>query len=110
MHLWTSHGCLWSRLICCGLPLAAQLSCIWTLGQSVESRHGLECLAIRRQRIPAPLQEVDFQTLDAKHNGRKGSTGLVDIHKDLPKAVEGIFHGTAAQRKAVIQDLYAEVR
>ena len=58
----------------------------------------------------ALLQEVDFQTPDAKHNGRKGSTGLVDIHKDLPKAVAGIFHGSAAQRKAVIQDLYAEVR
>ncbi|CAK0786568.1 hypothetical protein CVIRNUC_009781 [Coccomyxa viridis] len=53
-------------------------------------------------------KEVDFQTPDAKQNGRKGSTGLVDIHRDLPKAVEGIFHGSAAQRKAVIQDLYAE--
>lgn len=47
--------------------------------------------------------------MDGKQNGKGGSSGLVDIRRDLPKAVRSIFSGTAAQRKAAVQNLYAEV-
>ena len=54
-------------------------------------------------------QEVDFQSVDGGQNGKKGGSGLVDVRRDLPKAVQSMFAGTASQRKAAIQRLYAEV-
>lgn len=47
--------------------------------------------------------------MDGGQNGKKGAPGLVDVRRDLPKAVQSIFAGTASQRKAAIQRLYAEV-
>ncbi len=55
------------------------------------------------------LQEIDFQQVDGGQNGTKGGSGLLDVRRDLPKAVRRIFSGTPAQRKAAIHELYSEV-
>ena len=60
-------------------------------------------------RMIIVLQEVDFQRVDGGQSGSKGSSGLLDVRRDLPKAVRAIVSGTPAQRKAAIQNLYAEV-
>ena len=55
------------------------------------------------------MQEIDFQQVDGSQNGGKSGSGLVDVRRDLPKAVRRIFGGTPAQRKAAIHELYSEV-
>ena len=60
-------------------------------------------------RMIVGLQEVDFQRVNGGQDGSKGSSGLLDVRRDLPKAVRAIVSGTPSQRKAAIQNLYAEV-
>ncbi len=55
------------------------------------------------------LQEIDFQRVNGGQDGSKGGSGLLDVRRDLPKAVCAIVSGTPSQRKAAIQNLYAEV-
>ncbi|CAL5221947.1 g4224 [Coccomyxa viridis] len=53
-------------------------------------------------------KEINFQQVDGGQNGTKGGSGLLDVRRDLPKAVRRIFSGTPAQRKAAIHELYSE--
>lgn len=67
----------------------------------------VHCLADSSSETrPCCWQEVNFQAVD----GEVDATGLVDIRKDLPRAVASIFKGPAAQRRAVVDRLYAKAR
>ena len=60
-----------------------------------------------------PEQEVDFHRVSNGPSGRgsaSGGGGLRDVRADLEGAVNSIFKGGPAQRRAVVERLYAKAR
>lgn len=53
------------------------------------------------------LQEVDFQRMNGTGGG---GSGLRDLRTDLEVAVNSIFQGSPAQRRAYVDRLYTKAR
>ena len=65
------------------------------------------------QTVPAVLleQEIDFHRMtNGPAGGNASGGGLRDVRVDLEDAVNNIFRGSPAQRRAVVERLYAKAR
>ena len=58
-----------------------------------------------------PEQEIGFHRVNNGPAGGNASRGgLRDVRADLEGAVNSIFNGSPAQRRAVVERLYAKAR